>query len=74
MISKHNESGILNHKGLLAQLAMLYKLINSFEIKSSKVITIDSILNAVMPALSYNKEDVRNAAIKILVDTQKQTG
>jgi len=74
MIDKHNEAGIPNHKGLLAQLALLYKLINSFEIKSSGVITVDSILDAVIPALSCHKEDVRNAAIKILVDTQKQTG
>jgi hypothetical protein len=27
-----------------------------------------------MPAMSHTKEDVRNAAVKILVDTQKQTG
>lgn len=27
-----------------------------------------------MPAVSHTKEDVRNAAVKILIDTQKQTG
>jgi len=27
-----------------------------------------------MPAVSHTKEDVRNAAVKILIDTQKQSG
>jgi hypothetical protein len=44
-------------------------LINSFEIKSSKVLTVDDILVAVLPAMKHAKEDVRNAAVKILVDT-----
>jgi len=28
----------------------------------------------VLPSVCHSKEDVRNAAVKILIDTQKQTG
>lgn len=59
---------------------MLYKLVNSFEIKAEvsedgeeNSLCKSKILSAVLPAVNHTKDDVRNAAIKILVDLQQRT-
>jgi hypothetical protein len=56
---------------------LLYKLVNSFEIKpevsedgEENSLCKPKILSAVLPAINHSKDDVRNAAIKILVDLQ----
>ena len=58
---------------------MLYKLVNSFEIKpevsedgEENSLCKPKILSAVLPAINHSKDDVRNAAIKILVDLQQR--
>ena len=58
---------------------MLYKLVNSFEIKAEvsedgeeNSLCKSKILSAVLPAVNHTKDDVRNAAIKILVDLQQR--
>lgn len=70
-----------NHKGLMAQLALLYKLINSFKVYPEdvdgddsddlKALTKDQILDVVMPSVCHTKDDIRGAATKILLDVQK---
>lgn len=67
----------------MAQLALLYKLINSFTVHAQpaegedsdeyKALTKDAIMTAVLPAVCHTKDDIRGAATKILVDVQKQT-
>jgi len=59
---------------------LLYKLVNSFEIKAEvsengeeNSLCKSKILSAVLPAVNHTKDDVRNAAIKILVDLQQRT-
>ena len=41
LLSKHNQSG-QNHKGLHAQLALLYKMVNSFPVHSEQTDSNDS--------------------------------
>ena len=58
----------------MAQLALLYKLVNSFPVSCSdatKSITKSNIIKVVVPSCSHNKEDIRGAALKILIDVQK---
>lgn len=38
------------------------------------VLTVDSVLSASVPAISHNNQDVKNAAIKIVLDVQRLTG
>ena len=71
MLKIHNKAQHSNSKGMLAQLALLYKLINSFQITLASTLQLDDILVLVLPSLTHTKEDVKNAAIKILVDAQK---
>ena len=79
-IRKHNQQN-LNHKGLLAQLALLYKLVNTFKIQTAthelddpKELFKDTIIEVVLPSCSHTKDDIRGAAIKILIDIQQHTG
>lgn len=79
-IMRHNYENT-NHKGLMAQLALLYKLVNSFavqgathELDDPKALTKEIILDVVLPSCSHTREEIRTAALKILVDVQKQTG
>ena len=70
------EASLGSYKGLLAQLALLYKMINSFGI-SSRVrgaLSVMNILKSVIPTLSHPNQDVRNAATKILIDVQRFSG
>ncbi len=73
-IKKHNQQ-CQNHKGLLAQLALLYKLVNSFKVEARnhelddpKALSKEFILQVVLPSCSHTKDDIRGAAVKILVD------
>ena len=63
-IEEHQQSKQTNHKGLLAQLALLYKLVNSFglnvagteaEADSSigSVLAVSGVLDATVPALGH---------------------
>lgn len=82
-----------SHKGLLAQLALLFKMINSFGIDTltakddsgaskdaagdnnySQGLTVANVLKAAVPAIGHSNQDVKNAAIKIVLDVQKLTG
>jgi hypothetical protein len=82
IIKEHYDNN-QNNKGLMAQLALLYKLINSFPVHASpaegedsdeyKALTKGAILEAVLPSVCHTKDDIRGAATKILVDVQKQT-
>jgi hypothetical protein len=56
-------------------LALLYKLVNSFDVKpevnedgEEAALCKSKILNAVLPAVNHTKDDIRTAAVKILVD------
>lgn len=74
LIRRHNQGQ--SHKGLLAQLALLFKLVSSFKVHSEeqagddsddlKALTKESILEVVLPTLLHPKEDIRGAATKIL--------
>lgn len=70
------EAALGSFKGLLAQLALLYKLINSFGIasKTRGPLSVKDILKSVVPAAQHQNQDVRNAAGKILIDVQKLSG
>ena len=39
-----------------------------------KALTKDQILSVVLPAVQHTKDDIRGAAVKILIDVQKKTG
>lgn len=76
-IRRHNQQN-QNPKGLMAQLALLYKLVNSFSVAAGsqdqdevKPMTKEIILDVVVPSCSHTKDDIRNAAVKILIDVQK---
>lgn len=70
------EATLGSYKGLLAQLALLYKFINSFGIasKTRGPLSVKDILKAVIPAIQHPNQDVRNASGKILLDVQKLSG
>lgn len=63
----------------MAQLALLYKLVNSFNVELSaenfdgnpKALTKEAIVEVVVPSCAHSKDDIRNAALKILTDVQK---
>ena len=58
----------------MAQLALLYKLVNSFPVScddATKNLTKSNVVEVVVPSCSHNKDDIRGAALKILVDVQK---
>ena len=82
-IDLHHFKVSTQHKGILAQLALLFKMINSFGIavppklddSDSKLdqpeigaLNVDSVLGAAIPAISHTNQDVKNAAIKIVLD------
>ena len=71
----------------MAQLALLFKFINSFGIEvpnknggalpsdhSGQALTVSSVLAAAVPAIAHTNQDVKNAAIKIVLDVQRLTG
>jgi len=64
------EASLGSYKGLLAQLALLYKFINSFGIasKTRGPLSVHDILKSVIPAVAHPNQDVRNASGKILLD------
>ena len=70
------EASLGSFKGLLAQLALLYKFINSFGIasKTRGPLSVKDILKSIVPALTHQNQDVRNASSKILIDVQKLSG
>ena len=70
------EAGLGSFKGLLAQLALLYKFVNSFGIASRTrgPLSVRDILKSIMPAIQHPNQDVRNASGKILVDVHKLSG
>ena len=70
------EQALGSHKGLLAQLALLFKFINNFGIASMSrgPLSDKDVLKSVAPSLSHANADVRNAATKIVLDVQKMSG
>lgn len=56
-IAKHNQQSVPNSKGLLAQLALLYKMVNSFSIEvaanSGSSLCIVKILQATLPSCCH---------------------
>lgn len=70
------ETSLGSYKGLLAQLALLYKFVNSFGIasKTRGPLSVKDILKSVLPSVQHPNQDVRNAAGKILLDVQKYSG
>jgi hypothetical protein len=60
----------------MAQLALLYKLVNSFNVEVShenfdgdtKALSKEAIVAVVCISCSHTKDDIRNAALKILID------
>lgn len=84
-IAQHYEHKVINPKGLMAQLALLFKFETSFGLhlgqqssipsnKGGTALTVDAVLNASVPAVALNNQDVKNAAIKIILDVQKLSG
>ena len=80
LLKSHNSN---NHKGAMAQLALIYKLVNSFPVHSEsvasedsddlKALTKDQILRSVLPWTQHTKDDIRNVATKITIDVQRLT-
>ena len=72
-MKRHNAAN-QNPKGLMAQLALLYKLVNSFPfnaVDAAKSLSKDKVVKIVVPSCSHTKDDIRGAAVKILIDVQK---
>jgi hypothetical protein len=69
-------SGLGSYKGLLAQLALLYKFVNSFGVSAKKrgPLNASDIFNAILPSLSHSSQDVRSASTKILLDVHRLSG
>ena len=61
---------------MLAQLALLYKFINSFGIASRTrgPLSVKDIMKSILPAIQHPNQDVRNASGKILMDVHKLSG
>ena len=69
---------------MLAQLALLYKLVNSFglslqdkegnEANAEAALTVQNVLDATVPAIGHTNADVKNAATKIILDVQRLSG
>ena len=71
---------------MLAQLALLYKLVNSFglslqdkentvnEANAEAALTVQNLLDASVPAIGHSNADVKNAATKIILDVQRLSG
>lgn len=70
------EASLGSFKGLLAQLALLYKFVNSFGIASRTrgPLSVKDILKSIVPAIQHPNQDVRNASGKILLDVHKLSG
>ena len=56
-------------------------MINSFGVEAqsdnaegSQVLTVHSVLDAAVPSIGHTNKDVKNAAIKIVLDVQRLTG
>jgi hypothetical protein len=71
-VASHYERTPINPKGLLAQLALLFKFVASFGVVS--VMSLAAVLNAALPAVALSNPDAKNAAIKIVLECQKLTG
>ena len=41
---------------------------------AAQVLTVSSVVGAAVPAIAHTNQDVKNAAIKILLDVQRLTG
>ena len=64
----------------------MYKLVNSFglslqekdgqasEVSTESCLTVQSVLNAAVPAIGHSNADVKNAATKIVLDVQRLSG
>lgn len=81
IINLHNMAEKSNHKGLLAQLALMYKTINSFGLAgiansngTGATLTVARVLDHIVPNVGHTNSDVRNAATKILLDVQRLSG
>lgn len=74
--NQQEEGALGSYKGLLAQLALLYKFVNSFGVSAKKRGPLNSvdIVNAILPSLSHSSQDVRSASTKILLDVQRLSG
>eukprot|EP00347_Sterkiella_histriomuscorum_P001332 403372439 len=70
------EAALGSYKGLLAQLALLYKFVNSFgvSIKKRGPLNVKDIINAILPSLTHQSQDVRSASTKILLDIHRLSG
>ena len=78
-IRHHYTQKTKNYKGLLAQLALLFKMVNSFEVfdpkrqgdskvNDAQALTVESVLEAAIPGITQTNQDVKNTAIKIVLD------
>lgn len=70
------QNSLGSYKGLLAQLALLYKFVNSFgvSVKKRGPLNVKDIVYSILPSLTHQSQDVRNASTKILLDLQRLSG
>jgi len=66
-------------------MALLYKLVASFglcigtdllslDLARGQVLTVPAVLAAAVPAVALSNQDVKNAAIKVILEVQKLSG
>jgi ankyrin repeat protein len=64
-----------NTKGIAVMLALLQKFMTSFGIsKKDSPLAPKKILKAIIPPLFHKDPDIRNSALKILLEIQRKTG
>jgi hypothetical protein len=72
-LETHQKNG--NTKGTATMLNLLYKFISSFGmVKKDSALAPKKIFKVVLPSLFHKDQDIRNIALKILLEIQKKTG
>ena len=64
-----------NTKGISVMLSLLYKFVTSFGItKKDSSLSPKKLLKLVIPPLFHKDQEIRNIALKVLLEIQKRTG
>lgn len=64
----------MNVKGILAELNLLHKFIDSFGISQKSALNVNKILPAILEPITYKDSSVRSAALKVLIEVHRKTG
>lgn len=64
-----------NQKGVYEMLNLLYKFITSFGLsKNDSPLSPKCLLKVIIQPLFHKDQEVRNVALKVLIEIQKKTG